>query len=455
MRESPTRPGLAWPATCVLAHAHPAFSKGGGETAAHREFQTLRAAGGQAFFVAAAEAGAQAEAGRLFAHAPDECLFDPRAMAEDRLFWSDLGARDQVLGHLIRLPVSVFHIHHVWRVGLDLIAALMDARPDARFVVTLHEMLAICAHHGQMVRTQGRELCRGYAPALCASCFPDRTPRHFALRRATFLTLLQRFDVAVYPSHFIRDRFRAWGLEAPHEVVLENYLGDELAQLPRIPQADGARGTDFAFFGQPTPFKGLDILLRGFALALQQDPRLSLNVFGCEREEVTRMFPNILEALDSAGNAIFFSGRYDQADVLELMRSGGWVVVPSIWWENSPVVIQEALRAGVPLIVSNVGGMAEKVRPGLDGLHFKRANPLDLSRVLVAAAAPGRQAALAATLADSIGREAYLAGLGEALGAGEATPQEMARDVAEGGGRPGRQGRGRRGHGRRAASLTP
>jgi glycosyltransferase involved in cell wall biosynthesis len=113
---------------------------------------------------------------------------------------------------------------------------------------------------------------------------------------------------------------------------------------------------------------------------------------------------------------VFFSGRYDQVDVLDLMQTCGWIVVPSIWWENSPVVIQEALRAGVPLIVSDVGGMAEKVRPGVDGLHFKRANPLDLSRVLVAAAAPGRQTALATSIGDSIGREAYLAGLGEVLG---------------------------------------
>jgi glycosyltransferase involved in cell wall biosynthesis len=444
---------VSWPATCIVAHAHPSFSKGGGETAAYRQFETMRAAGAQVYYVCAAEAGAQAEGGRLLAHAPREVLYDPRGMSEDRLFWSDLGARDQVLEHLVSLPVATYHFHHVWRVGLDLIAALMDARPDARFVVTLHEMLAICAHHGQMVRTKGRELCQGYAPALCASCFPDQTPRHFALRRATYLALLQRFEVAIYPSHFIRDRFQAWGLKSPHEMVLENYLGDEHARFPRIAQPDGARGTDFAFFGQPTPFKGLDVLLRGFALALKQDPRLSLAVFGCEREDVVRMFPTIAEALESAGSSVFFSGRYDQADVLDLMQTCGWVVVPSIWWENSPLVIQEALRAGVPLIVSNVGGMAEKVRPGVDGLQFKRGNPLDLSRVLVAAAASGRQPSLTATMADSIGREAYLTGLAEALGMAAAI--EQAPDAAQAGQRPASQGRGRKTYGRGGAFPAP
>ena len=37
-----------------------------------------------------------------------------------------------------------------------------------------------------------------------------------------------------------------------------------------------------------------------------------------------------------------------------------WIVVPSTWWENSPVVIQEALAIGKPLICSRIGGMVEK-----------------------------------------------------------------------------------------------
>ena len=48
-----------------------------------------------------------------------------------------------------------------------------------------------------------------------------------------------------------------------------------------------------------------------------------------------------------------------------------WVVVPSIWWENSPLVIQEAFLHGRPVICSDIGGMAEKVRHGVDGLHFR------------------------------------------------------------------------------------
>jgi glycosyltransferase involved in cell wall biosynthesis len=56
------------------------------------------------------------------------------------------------------------------------------------------------------------------------------------------------------------------------------------------------------------------------------------------------------------------------------MEAIDWVVVPSIWWENAPLVIQEAFVHGRPVICSDVGGMAEAVRDGTDGLHFTRGN---------------------------------------------------------------------------------
>ena len=53
--------------------------------------------------------------------------------------------------------------------------------------------------------------------------------------------------------------------------------------------------------------------------------------------------------------------------------------MPSIWWENSPVVIQESFLHRRPLIVSDIGGMAEKVRDDVDGLHFRVGSPEDLA----------------------------------------------------------------------------
>ena len=66
------------------------------------------------------------------------------------------------------------------------------------------------------------------------------------------------------------------------------------------------------------------------------------------------------------------------------MATVDWIVMPSIWWENSPVVIQEASCIGRPPIVSDIGGMAEKVRDGVDGLHFRAGSPEDLADRLTA-----------------------------------------------------------------------
>jgi glycosyltransferase involved in cell wall biosynthesis len=53
--------------------------------------------------------------------------------------------------------------------------------------------------------------------------------------------------------------------------------------------------------------------------------------------------------------------------------------VPSIWWENAPLVIAEAFRHGRPVICSNIGGMAEAVRDGVDGLWFRAGDPAHLA----------------------------------------------------------------------------
>lgn len=400
---------------CILAHSHPDFSKGGGELAAHREFETLRAAGRQAVFVGGCEVAARYAASRpigtVLEHGPAEYVYSFAGMAEDLLGWADAARRRELVRFLAGLDCDVFHLHHYWRVGLDLIAELMEARPDARFVMTLHEMLAICAQHGQMVRTNSRELCRRESPLRCLACFPDQTLERFALRKAAMLGLLRRFDHLLYPSAFIRDRYEAWGLAGHPGSVLENYLGDEALALPRQPGDAALLAPRFGFFGAPTAYKGLDVLLRALPLALRENPAITLSIHGAEREDVLRLFPALGPVLDAAGQALAFLGRYDPADAVALMRGMGWVVVPSVWWENSPLVIQEARRAGTPLIVSDIGGMAEKVRDGVDGLHFNRASPVDLARAMAQAADPALRARLAGTLADVIGREEFLAGL--------------------------------------------
>ena len=71
-----------------------------------------------------------------------------------------------------------------------------------------------------------------------------------------------------------------------------------------------------------------------------------------------------------------------RAEQAALIAEVDWVIVPSVWWENAPLVIQEAFAFGRPVICSNVGGMAEAVADGTNGLHFARGDARSLAQAM-------------------------------------------------------------------------
>jgi glycogen synthase len=68
------------------------------------------------------------------------------------------------------------------------------------------------------------------------------------------------------------------------------------------------------------------------------------------------------------------------------MAAVAWVIVPSTWWENAPLIILEAFRHRRPVICSDIGGMAEMVEDGVSGLHFRAGDAADLARTMRRAA---------------------------------------------------------------------
>jgi glycosyltransferase involved in cell wall biosynthesis len=76
---------------------------------------------------------------------------------------------------------------------------------------------------------------------------------------------------------------------------------------------------------------------------------------------------------------IKFSGVFVPEEMNRIYQDIDIVVLPSIWYENSPNVILEAFERKTPVIASNLGGMAELVIHGKDGLLFESSNPFDLA----------------------------------------------------------------------------
>jgi glycosyltransferase involved in cell wall biosynthesis len=98
----------------------------------------------------------------------------------------------------------------------------------------------------------------------------------------------------------------------------------------------------------------------------------------------TTVFPEYVASLRRAaeGLAVTFHNGFDRARVAEIYRSLDVLVVPSLWPENSPLVIHEAFMQGVPVIGARSGGIADLVRDDVDGLLVDPYSPESLRDAL-------------------------------------------------------------------------
>ena len=375
----------------IVAHSHPRLHAGGGEVAAWRQFDALRAAGDDVYFL-----GTVTDGSRL-GRAPGEvAAFDDRDLALVAPPMDGFGmehpnpvTEGQILDLLLRLGADTYHFHHIWNVGAGTIRRLRAARPQARLLLTLHEMASVCALHGQMVKAGGA-LCTGWGPEDCAACLPGRVPLSMVLRRRRLLEVLALMDLLIAPSRFVAARHEDWGIPPGRIRLIENGFPDAALPPPApcpMPEEAADLSRRFAFFGNATPTKGLDVLIA--AAALTDPDRLSVEVHGLDADTLAALLPGRPIPANVTAR-----GRYRPEEAVALMRGQGWIVVPSTWWENAPVVIDESRAAGRVVIASDIGGMAEKTAGW--GLQFPVGDAGGLAALMTALAGDGaRWAAMA------------------------------------------------------------
>ncbi|WP_431854476.1 glycosyltransferase family 4 protein [Azospirillum sp.] len=369
----------------VISHGHPAFSLGGAEVASYNLFQGLHdLPGWESHYLARTAPPITPHGGSALMSLRQkerEVLFYANDYDHLRCSNRNLPALEQDFVRFARdLQPDVVHFHHFLGMGVESLLALKQALPQVPIVVTFHEYLSICHHHGQMVKTSRNALCYRASPADCTGCFPHIGEAEFFKRELFLKTFLELADFYVSPSHFLIDRYVDWGLPRERFSMIENGLTVEEVVPPR-PLPRGGRRNRFAFFGQLTEFKGAHVLVeavsRVSAKVWGEDS--ALMIFGGNLERQPEAYQKkFLEITEKAGERVRFYGSYRSAELPGLMKDVDWVVMPSIWWENSPVVIQEAFLHGRPMITSNIGGMAEKITHGVDGLHFRNASVEDL-----------------------------------------------------------------------------
>ena len=331
-------------------------------------------------------------------------------------------------GLLDRLKPDIVHIQHLHNHSSGYVP-----RAKARNIpvfYTLHEYMLLCPRGGQMLR-EGMQVCDQPVPDVCAACIthlrlgparPDegraplssRLARHLpsdfkerlkevlptvdqqdgpgetqrsdhglsagsaaiSKRLEEIKSAVSGVDLFLSPSSFLRQKFIDCGMVEP-ERIIHSDNGQDRSPFENIVRtsSDSLR---VGYIGTIADFKGVDVLVEALN-GLAHIPTIEghihggLGTFAAFSEEL----------MGRASNPrITFHDRYAPEKVGEILGSLDVLVVPSRWYENAPLTIQEAYMAGIPVVASRLGGMAEWVEEDVTGLTFEVGNAQDLAAKL-------------------------------------------------------------------------
>ena len=354
----------------VVSHGHPAFAKGGGELAAWRLFEAFRHQPGfeGSGFLAASSSPEQLPAGsELLGLGVDEWLIKRSTSSITHDTAVALSDDAQLHQALMGRRFNIIHLHHYLHVGIDLVLALKRWFPQAKLLLTLHDYWGPCVYEGRLLRASG-ELCAGGDPLSCDQCLGGDRRGELAIRALRLQRMFEVIDQLLCPSFFLKQRYLEWGVDPKRISVIENLPVPEGASPSQVQRARD-KSLVVGFFGQVNPWKGLDLLIEAVGLARERGLEVQLEVNGAEQPE------------GEAKPGVRFNGSYEPHQLAERMARVDLVAMASSWYENSPMVIQEAFLHGRPVIAPRLGGMAEKIRDGQTGILVESGSAQALEEV--------------------------------------------------------------------------
>lgn len=315
------------------------------------------------------------------------------ARSRDRYRHADL---DRRFGELLdRIQPEVVHVGHLNHLSTSLVSEA--ATRQIPIVYTLHDYWLMCPR-GQFMQMFPKDpaqlwpACDGQEDQKCAErCYSryfsgseDERAQDTAhwtgwvqRRMAHVREMAELVDLFIAPSLYLKERYqKEFGL--PESKLLYRDYGFDLTRFEGRERA-AEEPLTFGYIGTHIPAKGIHQLIEAFG-QLRGEPRL--RIWGRDRGQNTSALRALADGLpEHARERISWLSEYkNQHIVRDVFNCVDVIVVPSVWVENSPLVIHEAQQAGVPVIAGDVGGMAEYVNHDVNGLLFNHRDVNDLAR---------------------------------------------------------------------------
>jgi len=364
----------------IVSNLYPPHVIGGAEIVAQRQAHLLQARG-HSVSVFAGWVAPEAQAGRLEVE-DDNGLrvwripvisFEP----QDNFFAPSIESR--LLSVLRAEQPDIVHFHNLNGLGFSLVPLVK--RGGTPTIVTLHDHAGYC--YRATALKPDDNLCT--EPEECAlTCRGAIVPRDvgFALpmrlRRDYVAWALSHADRLISPSATLAASFQnvCAGSEAQLEVISN---GIDLAPF----QASSGRSNDgvvrFACIAYLGEHKGIRDLLQAaaqLAAKPELDGRWSLTIAG---DGHLRALVETEIASGRLGKAVTYLGHVARERIVAEMSTADVVVLPSRWPENEPVVLLEAIAAGVAQLATRLGGMLSLVEQGTTGELVPPGDPTALA----------------------------------------------------------------------------
>lgn len=256
---------------------------------------------------------------------------------------------------------TVVHIHG-WAKVLSPSIGPVVTRSNAAHVYTLHEYFLACPNGGFFDYRAG-QICKrralGFDCLRTACDSRSSAQKAWRIARQAVLNTVGRMPRELREIIYLAPEQRA---------IMESYMPPEARwhHLPNpVPPAPGGRipaekNDLFLFVGRLSPEKGAAI-----AAAATKDAGVKFAVCGegHSRDAIIRANPDAIMA-----------GWVGQDELTAWMKRARCIVFPSLWYEGYPLVIGEALRAGLPILISDSCVGASSIRDGVDGVHVPAGN---------------------------------------------------------------------------------
>ncbi len=201
--------------------------------------------------------------------------------------------------------------------------------------------------------------------------------RALSSRTENVLEALNKLQAIFAPNDFMRDLFLKYGVK---KSLLKNQpFGIKLNKDNNIKSQvrKDTSHTVFGFIGTLASHKGCHVLIDAFNSLNAEN--VSLEIYGNPHD-----FPEYYDEIrrKCSGANIVFKGTFPNADITRILQRFDALIVPSIWYENTPLVIYSAQNAKVPVIGSKLPGIEAVIKPELNGLLFEAGNADDLAQKL-------------------------------------------------------------------------